>query len=86
MKKGILMKGYTIRIQRGDAGWKSEKQFAWAPAGQVPTEWEQVKADPDVKSAEIFPNSQRHLKPWKRKLTDEFTRQSEQSHQEEARA
>jgi hypothetical protein len=73
----ILVKGYVIRIQRGDAGWKSEKQHAWAPAGQLPAEWEAVTQDPEVVSAEIFLGSQQRFKPDKRKILAEFSRQVE---------
>jgi hypothetical protein len=75
----ILVKGYTIRIQRGAAGWKSEKQHAWAPAGQLPAEWDAVKQDPEVVSAEIFLSSQRRFKPDKRKYAGFYQREESQA-------
>ncbi len=64
--------GYDIRIQRQGSDWLSEKRHGWGIDGQLPEEWEQVKRDPTVKRAVIFPSTQRHWKAGRRRHVDEY--------------
>lgn len=73
----VSMRGYDIRIERiGGPGWMNEKAHGYAPAGQLPAEWEQICSDPTVIQACIFPSNQRNWQANKRRHLAEY-RQSQ---------
>ncbi|HLZ55776.1 MAG TPA: hypothetical protein VKR06_02415 [Ktedonosporobacter sp.] len=69
-------KSYDIRIQRAVSTWMGEKRYGWGYDGQLPAEWEQVKADPTVEQAVIFLGTQRRRRSDRRKLSDQYRREA----------
>ncbi|HLZ61567.1 MAG TPA: hypothetical protein VKR06_31870 [Ktedonosporobacter sp.] len=74
MREPRKAKSYDIRVQRDGTGWMGEKQHGWGYDGELPAEWEQVKADPTVEQAVIFPGSQRNRRADRRRLSDAYRR------------
>ncbi len=67
-------RGYDIRIQRQGSDWLSERTHGWGMDGQLPEEWDQVKADPTVERAVIYPAAQRKWRAGRRRHIDEYPR------------
>lgn len=68
------VRGFDIRIQRAGSAWQSEKIHAWSPAGQLPAEWSQICAEPDVVSAVCYLSSESRKQSQKRRLSASYTR------------
>ncbi len=68
------LRGYDIRIQREGSDAMREKQHGWGEENDLPEEWDQVKADPTVVKAVIFPSYQRTWYSHKRRHRDEYSR------------
>lgn len=65
-------RGFVIRThQSGDPEYADQKQKVWAPAGQLPEEWDQVKQNPQIDQAQIYTNAQSHVRADKRRILDQ---------------
>jgi hypothetical protein len=76
-KRGRLVQGHEIRYQAEGDGWMKNKTHGWAPPGQLPEEWDQVRADPTVEKAVIFRNHQRDVRADKRRIEDRYEREEQ---------
>lgn len=73
--KPTVIHGYVIQTWRsGDAWYQHSDQKAYAPKGQLPDEWEQIKQDEAVREAKIFSTTQLTKQAQKRKIADHFKR------------
>ncbi len=66
-----VLRGFYIRTVTGNQ--KTDLTHAWSEAGTLPAEWDQTKADPQVKEAQIFSGTQRHRQHQKRKILESYT-------------
>ena len=66
-----VVRGYYMRVDHGD--WKVETKHGWGVDGKLPPEWDQVKADPTVQSAQIYSSTQRNRRADKRKILDNYS-------------
>lgn len=66
--------GYDIRVQREGSDDLREKLHGWGMENDLPQEWEQVKNDPTVVRAVIFPSYQRTWRSGNRRHSDEYRR------------
>lgn len=77
-RRGTRVYGHDIRYQTTEDEWMKNKAYGWAPKGQLPPEWDQVKADPHIEKAVIFRNHQRHVRSDRRQIEDRYQRQEEE--------
>jgi len=70
-------RGYDIRTRQVGEILPSGYQHAWAPAGQLPPEWEETKNNLDVVEAQIYYSTQRSKRADHRQIIDSFSRQGE---------
>jgi hypothetical protein len=71
-----VVRGYTIRAQHKGDYFKGDIRRAWHEAGELPPEWEEIKNDPSVKSAEIFYTTQWNRRADKRQILDSYHREA----------
>jgi hypothetical protein len=66
-----VYRGFTIRFHRtGEGKFQDNYQNTWAPAGETPSEWDQIKDDPEIDQAQLYKSSQRRVRADKRKILD----------------
>jgi hypothetical protein len=75
-KQYTTVRGYDMRIRRTDASHTSDYQInhAWAPKGQLPTEWEDAKNNPENAFGQIYYGTERRKRADKRSILDTFSR------------
>ena len=71
-RRGTRVYGHDIRYQTTEDGWMKNQAHGWAPKGELPPEWDQVKAKPNVIKAVIFRNHQRHVRSDRRQIEDSY--------------
>lgn len=67
----ITLRGFTIRSHRTtDGKYQDTYHHVWAPAGELPGEWDQIKSDDEIDRAQLYKSSQRRIRADKRKYID----------------
>jgi hypothetical protein len=76
-QKGTLIFGFVIQTWRDGQQWyQHEDVKAYAPKGELPEAWANVKANPEIIEAKIFKTTQLVKRADKRKLSDSFKREA----------
>jgi hypothetical protein len=65
------LRGFTIRFHRtGTDTYADHYRNVWAPAGETPQEWNEVKQNPEIDQAHLYRSSQRRVRADKRRILD----------------
>lgn len=70
----VSARGFEIRYMVDGDTWMCQKLRGWAAKGQLPREWSELIARPDVTRAVCFPAYQRSWQSQRRQHVAEFTR------------